>query len=240
MVRPLMMLGAAAILTLSLAATAEAQRGGGGGGRGGGFGGGGFGGGRGGGFGGPGMGGFGGPGMGGMGIGGGFGGPGMGGFGGPGMGGMGRGGFGPGMGGFGIGGYGYGGYGLGGYGGYWYNTPYSTWTVPYSTRGGYVGPTVVQSSTVVPADTTNTTQYGLQITKVFDGGAKKADLQSGDVILGVGKTRIESFEALQAALVGAKEVEVVFINHESKKVEKLPIKVDNGKIGVEVVPVVMQ
>jgi len=233
MVRPLMMLGAAAILTLSLAATAEAQRGGG---RGGG-GPGGFGGGRGGGFGGPGMGGFGGPGMGGIGFGGGFGGPGMGmgGFGGPGMGmgGMGRGGFG-------LGGFGYGGYGLGGYGGYWYNTPYSTWTVPYSTRGGYVGPTVVQSSTFVPADTTNSAQYGLQITKVFDGGAKKADLQSGDVILGVGKTRIESFEALQAALVGAKEVEVVFINHESKKVEKLPVKVDNGKLGIEVVPVVMQ
>jgi len=129
--------------------------------------------------------------------------------------------------------------------GFWYS-PYSTWNVPYSTRGGYgttyVVPATpsVTTTTDVPANAEATSQYGLQVTRVFEGGAKKADLRSGDVILGVGKTRTESFEALQAALVGAKEVELVFFNNESKKVEKLPVKVDDGKIGVEVVPVVMQ
>jgi hypothetical protein len=127
--------------------------------------------------------------------------------------------------------------------GLWYS-PYSTWNVPMSTRGAYgtVVPatTGVTTTTVVPANAVATSQYGLQVTRVFEGGAKKADLRSGDVILGIGKTRTESFEALQAALVGAKEVEIVFFNNESKKVEKLPVKVDDGKIGVEVVPVVMQ
>jgi len=126
----------------------------------------------------------------------------------------------------------------------WYS-PYSSWNAPYSTRGGYYGPTYVVPATptvttVVPENAEFTPQYGLQVTRVFEGGAKKADLRSGDVILGVGKTRVESFEALQAALVGAKEVEIVFLNNESKKVEKLPVKVDDGKIGVEVVPVAMQ
>jgi len=105
----------------------------------------------------------------------------------------------------------------------------------------YVAPSYVvpapSTTTVVPAENA---QYGLQITRVFEGGAKKADLRTGDVILGVGQTRVESFEALQAALVGAKEVEIVFLNNESRKVEKLPVKVDDGKLGIEVVPVAMQ
>jgi len=125
----------------------------------------------------------------------------------------------------------------------WYS-PYSSWNAPMSARGGYYGPTYVVPAptvtTVVPASAEMTPQYGLQVTRVFEGGAKKADLRQGDVILGVGKTRTESFEALQAALVGAKEVEIVFLNNESKKVEKLPVKVDDGKLGIEVVPVAMQ
>jgi len=174
-------------------------------------------------------------------------GPGGGGFGGPGIGGPGMGGqfgnnrgFNNGWNQWGTPGIYYGGTNFG----LWYS-PYSSWNVPYSTRGGY-GTTYVPATpsvtttTVVPANAEATSQYGLQVTRVFEGGAKKADLRSGDVILGVGKTRTESFEALQAALVGAKEVELVFFNNESKKVEKLPVKVDDGKIGVEVVPVVMQ
>jgi len=124
----------------------------------------------------------------------------------------------------------------------WY-MPYSSWNVPMSGRGGYYGPTYVVPAptvtTVVPANAEIMPQHGLQVTRVFEGGAKKADLRTGDVILGVGKTRTESFEALQVALVGAKEVEIVFFNNESKTVEKLPVKVDDGKIGVEVVPVAM-
>lgn len=163
--------------------------------------------------------------------GGGFGGGRGGGFGGPGIGMGGRG-----FGGMGYGGMGYGGWGYGGmgYGGYW-GSPYGMWNVPMSNR--YYSPSYIVPATATEVDNS---QYGLQITKVFDGGAKKADLHTGDVILGVGKTRTESFEALQAALVGAKEVEIVFLNHESKKVEKLPVMVEDNKIGVEVVPVVMQ
>jgi len=125
--------------------------------------------------------------------------------------------------------------------GIWY-TPYSTWNVPMSGRYGptYVVPETTTVTTVVPANAELTSQYGLQVTQVFEGGAKKADLRRGDVILGVGKTRTESFEALQAALVGAKEVDIVFLNNESKKIEKLPVKVEDNKIGVEVVPVVMR
>jgi len=216
MLRPLLSLGAAAIFGLCSISTVDAQPGRGGGGPGG------FGGGRG--FGGPGI-GMGGPGMGGIG------------FGGPGMGGIGIGGS------FGPGGYGGGYYGGGYYGGgNWGGSPYMYGNVPMSSRYGYYNsPTYVYPSTttVIPAQAQDTAQYGLQITQVFDGGAKKAALHPGDVILSVGKTRTESFEALQVALVGAKEVEIVFLNHESKKVEKLPVKVDDNKIGVEVIPVAM-
>jgi hypothetical protein len=210
MSRPLFMFCASAVFTLGFLTIAEAQPG------------------RGGGRGGPGGGGgFGGRGIGGPGIGGpGIGAPGIGGQVGPNRG-------------FNNGWNQWGAPGIG----LWYS-PYSTWNVPYTTRGVY-GTTVVPATpavttTVIPANAEVTSQYGLQVTRVFEGGAKKADLRSGDVILGIGKTRTESFEALQAALVGAKEVEIVFFNNESKKVEKLPVKVDDGKIGVEVVPVVMQ
>jgi membrane-associated protease RseP (regulator of RpoE activity) len=79
----------------------------------------------------------------------------------------------------------------------------------------------------------------MQITEVTDGGiAKGVDLRPGDVILGVGKTRTRTFEELQAALAASKdEVDIVFVNGETGKVEKLPIKPDNGKIGVAVIPV---
>lgn len=153
----------------------------------------------------------------------GFGGPGVGGFGGPGVGGFGMGG----RGGFGFGGIGWAnGFWYGGYGA----MPYGMWNVPMSSRN---------PAYVVPA-TADTTQYGLQITKIFDGAAKKANLKVGDVILGIGKSRVESFEALQTALVGAKDVDIVFVNHENGQVEKLPVKVDNNKIGVEVEPVALR
>ena len=127
----------------------------------------------------------------------------------------------------------------------WYS-PYGSWNVPMSGRRGYGVYDYATPSYAVPAPSITTVvpteapQYGLQITQVFEGGAKKADLRTGDVILGVGKTRTESFESLQVALVGAKEVEIVFLNHESRQVEKLPVKVDDGKLGIEVVPVAMQ
>lgn len=84
------------------------------------------------------------------------------------------------------------------------------------------------------------TQWGMQITQVFDGGAKKANLRSGDIILSVGNTRVQSLEGLQAALAGAKDVEISYLNNATRKVETTPVKVVENKIGVEVVPVAIR
>ncbi len=80
-------------------------------------------------------------------------------------------------------------------------------------------------------------ESGLQITEVMDGPAKDGKLQVGDIILGIGPTQTQTFDELQSALAASKgKVEVVFINHENKNVEKLPITPINGKLGVAVVP----
>jgi hypothetical protein len=146
----------------------------------------------------------------------------------------------------------YGGYGrgYGGYGGYGFGiglgtglglgylfSPGGYGYIPYSGRGEYAVP----GSYVIPADMASdpqTSQWGLKITDVLDGSAKKADLRVGDVILGVGQTQTQSFEELQSALAASRgPVDVVFINAESRKVEKLPVTPVNGKIGVAVNPV---
>jgi hypothetical protein len=138
----------------------------------------------------------------------------------------------------GYGGY-YGGYGVGlGLGlGYWFS-PVGYGYIPYSVRGGYyAAPTSYAIPADVPADP-QTSEWGLKITDVLDGSAKKADLRVGDIILGVGPTQTQSFEELQSALAASKgQVDIVFINAESRKVEKLPVTPVNGKIGVAVSPV---
>jgi len=177
--------------------------------------------------------------------------------------GVGVGGFRPG---YGYGGYGIyrGGYGglylpyRAGYYGYYYRNP---GYAPYSSRylgmgiyfplypgysssiysgqgiggGGAGGPAIPDDASAPPIAPGET---GQRITDVTDGPAKSADLRPGDVILGVGKTRTQTFEELQAALAAAKgEVDIVFINGEDGKVEKLPVKPVDGKIGIAVVPV---
>jgi len=175
----------------------------------------------------------------------------------------GRGFYGPGYGGIGIGiGRGYGGYG--GYGGYnsfygprygygrsgiWFGTGLYG-SIPLTARGGYgtgvysAPTTVIEGVDTVP--TTNTLpegtagdEWGLKVTQVMDGGAaKKADLRPGDIILGVGQTRTQTLGELQQALASARgQVEVVFINNENKKIEKIPVMPADGKIGVAVEPV---
>ncbi len=137
---------------------------------------------------------------------------------------------------------GYGGFGLGvatGLGlGYWFS-PGGYGYIPYSVRSGYdVDPNsyVIPTYSDVPA--TVSSEWGLQITDLLDGSAKKADLRTGDIIVGVGQTRTQSFEELQSALAAAKgQVDIVFINAESRKVEKLPVTPVNGKIGIAVSPV---
>jgi hypothetical protein len=116
--------------------------------------------------------------------------------------------------------------------------PFGAWNVPPSARWGpsYVAAPVA----TIPAEIAGR-EYGLQITEVFDGGgAKNANMRAGDVILGVGKTRTDSLEALQAALVGVAQADVVFVNRDNNRVERMPVKVDNGRIGVAVEPVMLQ
>jgi hypothetical protein len=128
----------------------------------------------------------------------------------------------------------------GGYNSIWF-TPYGNWNVPMSGRTSFFVPNYVTQEVIatVPVEMSGR-ETGMQITQVFDdGGAKNANLRPGDVILGIGKTRTQSFELLQAALLGVTDTEIVFINKDNNKVEKMPIKVDNGKIGVEVVPVTL-
>jgi membrane-associated protease RseP (regulator of RpoE activity) len=119
--------------------------------------------------------------------------------------------------------------------------------IPYSVRGDYYSdgqngysalpayPNAPNGDpSMYPQQTGSET--GMQITEVMDGPAKKADLRVGDIILGIGQTRTQTFEELQDALAASKgKVEIVFINHESKNVEKLPITPVDSKLGVAVV-----
>lgn len=82
-------------------------------------------------------------------------------------------------------------------------------------------------------------QFGMKVLQVTQGSiAKDADLREGDIILGVGNTRVKNFEELRDALAAATgQVDIVFVNVETGKLERLPITPVNGKIGVAVAPV---
>jgi hypothetical protein len=131
----------------------------------------------------------------------------------------------------------------GGYNSVWF-APYASWIVPISSRAGFgffYAPRVAIPDVIatVPVEIAGR-ETGMQITDVFDGGgAKNANMRRGDIILGVGKTRTQSLEELQAALLGVTDTEIVFINKDNNRIEKMPIQVDNGRIGVAVVPVTL-
>ncbi len=76
----------------------------------------------------------------------------------------------------------------------------------------------------------------MKIVSIADGGpAAVGSLRVGDIIIGVGNTPVTSFNELRAALEKMSgDVDIVFLNGENGKLEKLPIKVMNGKIGVNV------
>lgn len=144
--------------------------------------------------------------------------------------------FGPGFGGpgivIGVGGGNWGGYwGRGYYSPYYYSSPGYYYTTPsyyYSTPSYQY---------VTPATYVDNREWGMQITQVFDGTAKKANLRSGDIIVRVSDTRVQSFESLQTALAGNREVEISYIDGATKKTETKRVRVDDNKIGVEVKPV---
>jgi S1-C subfamily serine protease len=84
-------------------------------------------------------------------------------------------------------------------------------------------------------------EYGLQVTDVLEGTARKAGMRAGDVIVNVGSARTQSFEELQQALGASRgPTEISFVNGYSRKVEKLTVTPVDGKIGVAVVPVALR
>lgn len=132
------------------------------------------------------------------------------------------------------------------YGGYvsiWY-TPFGNWRVPVSSRAGWgamfaSGYYVPEVAAAIPVEARGV-EYGLRITEVFEGPAKDANLRAGDVIVGVGNKRTQTFEELQLALLSNPQTDIVFINPDNQMIERLPVKVEDGKIGVAVMPIALQ
>ncbi|MFO0825551.1 MAG: PDZ domain-containing protein [Gemmataceae bacterium] len=78
------------------------------------------------------------------------------------------------------------------------------------------------------------TPTALQITEVTPRGpAARAGLQVGDVIVAIGGKRVETIEALNAALLRGIEVEVLFVNPEDGKAETRKLKV-TAEVGLSV------
>jgi PDZ domain len=139
-------------------------------------------------------------------------------------------------------GYGYRGYGYGWGGGFGIGIGFGFYDSPwlYATPG-VIGvtpvpaPFPVQQDRNAPAPAMTSGPTGMKITSlVEDGTAAKGSLRVGDIILSVGTTRTSNFDELRSALGSVNEADIAFINGENGKLEKLPIKVANGKIGVAV------
>ena len=84
-------------------------------------------------------------------------------------------------------------------------------------------------------------EWGMKVTQVAPAGAAaKANLRAGDIILTANGKRTQSFDDLTAALAGQNEpIDIVMINGENNKLEKLRIVPANGKIGVATESVVL-
>jgi membrane-associated protease RseP (regulator of RpoE activity) len=72
------------------------------------------------------------------------------------------------------------------------------------------------------------------------GAAAEADLRVGDIIVTAAGLRTQSFEDLAAVLAGAKgPIEIVIVNGENNKLERMQIVPVNGKIGIATVAAVL-
>jgi len=82
------------------------------------------------------------------------------------------------------------------------------------------------------------TEYGLSITQVLQGSAAaKAGLKVGDVLVTIAGQRVQSFDEMVAAVSRASgATDVVFLNIDSSKLERMPITPSGGKLGVAVEP----
>jgi hypothetical protein len=96
--------------------------------------------------------------------------------------------------------------------------------------GVAVDPVAIDLEEEQPAETEQAIPEGtptaLQITEVTPRGpAARAGLQVGDVIVAIGGKRVETIEALNAALLRGIEVEVLFVNPEDGKADTRKLKV---------------
>lgn len=98
---------------------------------------------------------------------------------------------------------------------------------------------VVEST---PAEVETPSEWGMKVTMVAaNGAAAKADLRVDDIIVAVAGKRVQSFEELTDALDGvSKPIDIVIINGENNKLEKMKIVPRNGKIGIATDPVVLE
>jgi C-terminal processing protease CtpA/Prc len=110
--------------------------------------------------------------------------------------------------------------------------------------GVAVDPVEFETDSPVDDETTvSGTGYAMMIVELADdGAAARADLRVGDVLVMVGAKRVESLEDVKDALTLAKgeKVEVVFVNAENSKLERLAVKPDGVRIGVRIEPVVIE
>lgn len=96
---------------------------------------------------------------------------------------------------------------------------------------------VPQATTVVPVQPAPATETGLVITELkAQGTAKAAGLRQGDVILAVDGQRIQTYDALRAALTttGKKSAVVEFIDGSNNQIDKKDVAVIDGKMGITI------
>lgn len=121
---------------------------------------------------------------------------------------------------------------------YYYSTPSYYYTPPT-----IVVPqtTVLPATYSVPLETLATpavtaTEWGLRITELREGPAKRAGFRVGDVILKIDDQRVQSFENLREILTTSnkQQVDIDFIDSEGRGLQRRRVAIENGKIGVVV------
>jgi membrane-associated protease RseP (regulator of RpoE activity) len=107
-----------------------------------------------------------------------------------------------------------------------------------------VSPPVVRAggSDVDPDPPVEAKQFGLQVTFLAEGGgAARAGIAVGDILISIGGERVQSFDEMVAAVAKADgPVEAIVARAETLEAEKLVLVPVGGKCGVAVEPVEIQ
>jgi S1-C subfamily serine protease len=105
-------------------------------------------------------------------------------------------------------------------------------------------PPVVQAggSDIDPDPPAEAKQFGLQVTYLAEGGgAARAGIAVGDILISIGGERVQSFDEMVAAIARAGgTVEVLLARAETLEAEKVALVPVGGKCGVAVEPVEIQ